>query len=84
MKPAASQPVNDVTLEPGMAEQLQRSINEAAQAQELKGNPPVLLVPAPLRPILARFVRFSSQPLHVLSYNEIPEDKQVTIEATVG
>ena len=75
---------SDVTLEPGLAEQLQRSISETAQAQELKGSPAVLLVPGPLRPVLAKFVRFSSHALHVLSYNEIPDDKQVTIEATVG
>lgn len=83
MKPSAAGGT-DVTLEPGLAEQLQRSISETAQAQELKGTPAVLLVPGPLRPILAKFVRFSSHPLHVLSYNEIPDDKQVTIEATVG
>jgi flagellar biosynthesis protein FlhA len=83
MKPSAGGGL-DVTLEPGLAEQLQRSISETAQAQELKGSPAVLLVPGPLRPILAKFVRFSSHALHVLSYNEIPDDKQVTIEATVG
>ena len=37
-----------------------------------------------LRPILAKFVHFSAHALHVLSYNEIPDDKQVTIEATAG
>ncbi|HAB55424.1 MAG TPA: flagellar biosynthesis protein FlhA [Cellvibrionales bacterium] len=83
MKPSANGGL-DVTLEPGLAEQLQRSISETAQAQELKGSPAVLLVPGPLRPILAKFVRFSSHALHVLSYNEIPDDKQVTIEPTVG
>lgn len=83
MKPSAGGGT-EVTLEPGLAEQLQRSISETAQAQELKGSPAVLLVPGPLRPILAKFVRFSSHALHVLSYNEIPDDKQVTIEATVG
>jgi flagellar biosynthesis protein FlhA len=83
MKPSAGGGL-DVTLEPGLAEQLQRSISETAHAQELKGSPAVLLVPGPLRPILAKFVRFSSHALHVLSYNEIPDDKQVTIEATVG
>ena len=83
MKPSAGGSA-EVTLEPGLAEQLQRSISETAQAQELKGSPAVLLVPGPLRPVLAKFVRFSSHALHVLSYNEIPDDKQVTIEATVG
>ena len=55
-----------------------------ARAQEIKGNPGVLLVAAPLRAVLARFARFSSHDLHVLSYNEIPDEKQVTIETTVG
>ena len=84
MSSATSNNVADVTLEPGLAEQLQRSINDAAQSQIMKGSPAVLLVPAILRPILAKFVRFSAHALHVLSYNEIPDDKQVTIEATAG
>lgn len=84
MSSASSNNVADVTLEPGLAEQLQRSINDAAQSQIMKGSPAVLLVPAILRPILAKFVRFSAHALHVLSYNEIPDDKQVTIEATAG
>tara|TARA_S200000501_G_scaffold372549_2_gene417781 strand:+ start:925 stop:3018 length:2094 start_codon:yes stop_codon:yes gene_type:complete len=84
MSSATSSNVADVTLEPGLAEQLQRSINDAAQSQIMKGSPAVLLVPAVLRPILAKFVRFSTHALHVLSYNEIPDDKQVTIEATAG
>lgn len=84
MKSGAAPGSAEMTLEPGLAEQLQRGINEVAQAQELKGNPAVLLVAGPLRPILAKFIRFSTHALHVLSYNEIPDDKQVTIEATVG
>ena len=84
MKSGAAPGAAEITLEPGLAEQLQRGINDVAQAQELKGNPAVLLVAAPLRPMLAKFIRFSHHNLHVLSYNEIPDDKQVTIEATVG
>ncbi len=84
LQTVSSQLGGDMTLEPGLAEQLQRSINECAQGQEVKGSPAVLLVAAPLRPVLAKFVRFSAFALHVLSYNEIPDDKQVTIEATAG
>ena len=84
MSSSSSNNVSDVTLEPGLAEQLQRSINDAAQSQTMKGSPAVLLVAPTLRPILAKFVRFSAHALHVLSYNEIPDDKQVTIEATAG
>ena len=49
-----------------------------------QGKTPVLLVPAPLRQVLARFVRHTSRAAKVLSYQEIPGNRQVTIEATVG
>ena len=84
LKTLNSQANGDITLEPGLAEKLQRSINDASKAQEMKGNPAVLLVAAPLRPVLSRFVRGSSHAMQVLSYAEIPNDKQVTIEAAVG
>ncbi|MEH6625204.1 MAG: flagellar biosynthesis protein FlhA [Motiliproteus sp.] len=71
-------------LEPGMAERLQKSLNEAAQRQEAAGKPSVLLVAAPVRPLMAKFVRYGTQQIHVLSYQEIPENKQITIVSTVG
>ena len=71
-------------LEPGLAERIHSSLLEAAQAQEQAGMPAVLLLSAFLRPMLARFVRHTIPSLHVLSYNEIPSDKQIKIVATVG
>lgn len=71
-------------LEPGMAERLQRSLEDAARRQEASGKPSVLLVAAPIRPLMAKFVRYGSQQIHVLSYQEIPENKQITIVANVG
>jgi flagellar biosynthesis protein FlhA len=73
-----------VVLEPGMVEKLQNSITQAAQKQEMSGKTAVLLVAAPIRALLAKFVRYSSSEIHVLSYNEIPDNKQITIEAVVG
>ncbi|MBT00677.1 MAG: flagellar biosynthesis protein FlhA [Oceanospirillaceae bacterium] len=73
-----------LVLEPGMAERLQKSLSQAAQNQEMKGQPSILLVSAPIRPLLAKFVRYGEQQIHVLSYQEIPENKNVTIVATVG
>lgn len=73
-----------MVIEPTMAERLQRSLLSAAQNQEAAGKPAVLLVPAPLRPVLARFVRFTISGLKVLSYQEIPDNKQITIVASVG
>ena len=84
MKSMAQQAAGELTLEPGLAEQLQSSLSAAARDQEAKGHVAVLLVAATLRPVMARLARFSSHPLSVSSYNEIPDDKQITIENTVG
>ncbi|MFF7708279.1 flagellar biosynthesis protein FlhA [Pseudomonas sp. NPDC007930] len=73
-----------VLLEPGMAERLQRSLIEASQRQEMMGQPAILLVAGPVRAMLSRFGRLAVPNLHVLAYQEIPDNKQVTIVATVG
>ncbi len=70
-------------LEPTVAERLQTALVDAAQKQELTGNPVVLLVAAPIRATMAKFVRYGIRDMHVLSYNEIPEDRQITIVSSV-
>ena len=75
---------DDIVLEPGLAERLQNSLQQAAQQQEMAAKPSVLLVSAPLRSVMARFIRYSGSDIKVLSYTEIPDDKQVTIENTIG
>ena len=71
-------------IEPTLAERLQKSLIDAAQKQELTGKPVILLVAGPLRMMMAKFVRFNLPDMAVLAYTEIPDNKQVTIEATVG
>ncbi|MFO8024580.1 flagellar biosynthesis protein FlhA [Thiohalophilus sp.] len=71
-------------VEPGLAERLHQALSETAQKQEIAGEPAVLLVSGAIRTMLARFVRHSIPALQVLSYNEIPSDKQIRIVATVG
>jgi flagellar biosynthesis protein FlhA len=51
---------------------------------EMEGQAAVLLVSSFIRPWLARFVRHSISGLHVLAYNEIPEDHQIKVISTVG
>ncbi len=70
--------------EPGLAERLHRALRAQTQRQEVAGQPAVLLVPAPLRTLLARFVRHTIPGLRVLSFNEVPDDKQIKVIATVG
>ncbi len=71
-------------IEPGLAERLQQSLQQAGQQQELAGEPAVLLTSGMLRPVLSRFLKNAVNGLHVLSYQEIPDDKQVKIVASVG
>jgi flagellar biosynthesis protein FlhA len=71
-------------LEPGLAENMFSALGEAAQRQEVNGQPAVLLVSALVRPVLARLIKGSIPALRVLSYNEIPDDKQIKIVASVG
>ncbi|MBY6186866.1 flagellar biosynthesis protein FlhA [Marinobacter hydrocarbonoclasticus] len=71
-------------LEPGLAERLQRSLSEAAQKQEMVGEPAVLLTSGLLRTTLSRFVKHTIPALRVLSYQEIPDDKQIKIVQSVG
>ncbi|MGD6738855.1 flagellar biosynthesis protein FlhA [Photobacterium leiognathi subsp. mandapamensis] len=71
-------------IEPGLAERLQRSLTEATQQQELKGEPAVLLTSGVLRSTLAKFVKNTIPSLRVLSYQEVPDEKQIRIVNAVG
>jgi len=73
-----------ILLEPGMAEKLQQSLVEAAQRQEMLGQPVILLVAGQIRAMMSRFARMTVPNMYVLAYQEIPDNKQVTIVATVG
>ncbi|MEZ8822816.1 flagellar biosynthesis protein FlhA [Vibrio amylolyticus] len=71
-------------IEPGLAERLQSSLSQATQEQELKGEPAVLLTSGVLRSTLAKFVKNTIPSLRVLSYQEIPDEKQIRIVQAVG
>ncbi|NVJ54886.1 MAG: flagellar biosynthesis protein FlhA [Vibrionaceae bacterium] len=71
-------------IEPGLAERLQASLSNATQEQELKGEPAVLLTSGVLRSTLAKFVKNTIPSLRVLSYQEIPDEKQIRIVQAVG
>lgn len=71
-------------IEPGLAERMQSSLSRATQEQELKGEPAVLLTSGVLRSTLAKFVKNTIPNLRVLSYQEIPDEKQIRIVQAVG
>ncbi|MFN3544727.1 MAG: flagellar biosynthesis protein FlhA [Thiobacillus sp.] len=73
-----------VGMEPGLADTLMAKAQASAQRQEALGHPPVLLTPAVLRPLLARFLRRAVPQLKVLSHAEVPEGKQIKVTSLVG
>jgi flagellar biosynthesis protein FlhA len=71
-------------IEPGLAERLQKSIAEAAQRQEMAGEPAVVVVSPDIRAWVARWLRSAVRGLNVLAYTEIPDTKRIRVVATVG
>ncbi|MEQ1661400.1 MAG: flagellar biosynthesis protein FlhA [Thiobacillus sp.] len=71
-------------MEPGLADTLLERAHSSAQRQEALGHPPVLLAPAALRPLLARFLRRTVPQLKVLSHAEVPEGKHIKVISLVG
>jgi flagellar biosynthesis protein FlhA len=74
----------NAALEPGLAERLAARLAETAQRQEAAGEAAVLMVAPALRATLARFARASVPGLHVLAWNEIPDNRRVRMIAAVG
>lgn len=77
-------PESYFSLEPTLAEKMQDSVRDLAQQQEAVGLPPVLLVSSILRVMLSKLFRTSVKNLHILSFDEIPENKRINIVASVG
>jgi len=71
-------------IEPGLAERLQKSLTDGAQQQELAGDTPILLTSGILRTVLAKFVKYTIPSLRVISYQEVPDDKQIKIVSAIG
>ena len=76
--------VAGAAVEPGLADRLQTGVADAARRQEMSGEPAVLLVAPQLRPWLARFTRHVAQNLHVLAYNEVPDNRRVRLVQALG
>jgi flagellar biosynthesis protein FlhA len=71
-------------IEPGLAQRLMERARELMQRMEAQGVAPVLLTVAPLRQFLARLLARTAPRLRVLSYAEVPDQKQVKITSTLG
>ncbi|PKH55701.1 flagellar biosynthesis protein FlhA [Shewanella sp. Choline-02u-19] len=71
-------------IEPSLAERMQKSLVDATQRQEMVGQPAILLTSGMLRSTLSRFVKHTIPNLRVISYQEVPDEKQIRIVSAVG
>ncbi|KUJ74844.1 flagellar biosynthesis protein FlhA [Thiomicrospira sp. XS5] len=77
-------PEGQLAIEPGLAERLHTTLKEEAQKVEMNGQSAVLLVAPQIRAQLAKLFRFSLSNLHVLAYSEVPENRRISVVASVG
>lgn len=71
-------------IEPSLAESLSNQAEAAAHQQEQMGLSPVLLVAAPLREALSKFLRRAIPRLRVLSHEELPDTKTIRVTNLIG
>ncbi len=71
-------------IEPGIAETLSRQVEAAAKQQEQMGLTPALLVSAPLRASLSKFLRRANSNLRVISHEELPDSKTIRVTSIIG
>jgi len=84
MKSAQGSPQGSLGIEPGLADRLFKSLEDVTRKQEMAGQPAILVVAPTLRLWLAQLVRHSISGLSVLSYSEIPDNKNIKVVAAIG
>jgi flagellar biosynthesis protein FlhA len=76
--------LDNYPIDPNLLSQLQTNMPLARAQMKQAASAPLLLVLPQIRPLLARYARLFAPGLTVLSYNEIPENRAVSIVGTVG
>ncbi|NMM76272.1 flagellar biosynthesis protein FlhA [Acidovorax sp. SRB_14] len=76
--------LDNYAIDPNLLSQLQAHMPLARDQMKQQTTPPLLLVMPQVRPLLARYARLFAPGLNVLSYNEIPENREISIIGTVG
>ncbi|MFC4308165.1 flagellar biosynthesis protein FlhA [Steroidobacter flavus] len=76
--------LDNYPVDPNLLSQLQTNMPVMREQMKQQGVPPLLLVMPQIRPLLARYARLFAPGLSVLSYNEIPEHRDISIIGSLG
>jgi len=71
-------------VDPHLLSQLQVNMPVVREQMKRQGTAPLLLVMPQIRPLLSRYARLFAPGLAVLSYNEIPEQREISIIGSLG
>ncbi|AJX35962.1 flagellar biosynthesis protein FlhA [Burkholderia oklahomensis] len=71
--------LDNFAIAPHVLANLQTALPGVRERMKSLGVAPVLVVPPQLRPLLGRYARLLAPGLRVLSYNEIPEQREVSV-----
>lgn len=71
-------------VDPNILSQLQQTMPMIYEQMKAKNLPPLLLVSPQLRPVISRYGRLFARGLHVLSYNEVPDDADLSVIGTLA
>ncbi len=73
-----------IGVEPGLTERMFKSLEKVAEQQEMSNQPVILVVAPALRLWLSQLVKHTIAGMSVLSYSEIPDNKNIKVVASVG
>lgn len=71
-------------VDPALMDKIQQTIKQFASKQETMGQPAILLVHPSIRRLLSKLLRHFAKNLSVLSFKEIPDEKQIKVISTLG
>lgn len=76
--------LENLVMDPNMATRIQTALAQIYEEMRNNNLPPVLIVSPQFRPQFAKFARLSTKGLHVLSFNEVPDNVEIHIAGHLG
>ncbi|MCA1923142.1 flagellar biosynthesis protein FlhA [Buttiauxella noackiae] len=76
--------LDNFPVDPNILTQLQNTMPMIQEHMKAQGMAPLLLVTPQLRPLISRYGRLFASGLHVLSYNEVPDEADLNIVGTLA
>jgi flagellar biosynthesis protein FlhA len=76
--------LDNYPVDPHLLSQLQVNMPVVREQMKQQGTTPLLVVTPQIRPLLSRYARLFAPGLNVLSYNEIPEQREISIIGSLG